>query len=232
MNFRIASVIAAVSTGFFASHAMAATVVLDSFDDEQIAVDVPYPGTSSSSTIAFGSGTRTLEAENTSGPSPVSATVLESVGGALRFSNKDEATGRATLSYTALGDISLGLNPYLYFDVGYFDNIANFSVSATDGDGNVSTYTEVLSSGFSPTLFFSAFTGSADFNDIALLSFTLDTTNVPGYGPVVSVDGSLNSILLGYDQPAPIPLPATAVLLLAGVGGLGGLRALVRRKSA
>ncbi|MEI4488257.1 VPLPA-CTERM sorting domain-containing protein [Frigidibacter sp. MR17.14] len=224
MNLRVAGVIAALSTTAFAGQAFAATVVLDSFTIAQQAVDVPYAGVTSTSTIAFGPGQRTLTAENTGGPSPVAATELESVDGTLSFSNKDRATGKATLTYTNLGDIDLGDNPYFYFDVGYFDATALFSVEATDTFGMTSTYSEQLTAGFNPYLYFSQFTGDADFNSIATLSFMLDT------GAVISVDGSLNEISYGA-TPAPVPLPAAGLLLLAGVGGLGGLRAMRRKKA-
>lgn len=224
MNLKFAGVIAATATTLLASQAFAATVTLDDFSIAQSAVDVAYPGSTSSSTIAFGNGTRTLTATQTGSTSSVAGTVLEASGGSLAFSNKANVTGSGSLSYTALGDISLGANPYFLFDVGYFDNAANFSVSATDSFGNTSTYNELLGPGFNPYLYFSEFDGLADFNNIASLTFTLDTTLL-----AVSVDGSLNGISYGADDVAPVPLPAAGLLLLAAVGGLG---AAARRKAA
>lgn len=207
--------------------AFAATMIFDDFNQDQLAVDAPYPGAAKSSSIAFGTGTRTLTAENTmNNGNGVAATSLGVSQGALSFSNNDKATGRGTLTYTAVGDISRGANPYFFFDVGVFDNVANFSVSATDGQGMNSTYSEVLKAGFSPFLYFSQFSGSADFNNIATLSFMIDTTDVPGYGPIARVDGSLNAISL--NAPSAVPLPATGLLLLAGFGGLSALRRKTR----
>ena len=204
--------------------AFAATVVFDDFNDNQLAVDQPYAGSTNSNSIAFGAGTRTLTAENTTnGGNPIAATTLEAVGGSLSFSNNDKATGSGTVTYTNVGDISSGANPFFFFDVGVFDNVANFLATAVDTFGNVSMYEEVLSAGFDPTLFFSQFDGMADFNNLSTLSFMIDTTNVPGFGPVPRVDGSLNSISI-----SAVPLPAGGLLLLAGLGGLAALRRRAR----
>lgn len=219
----------AISAGFalIASQATAATVIFDDFNDFQIAVDQPYQGVSTTSTIAFGNGTRTLTAENTSNNgNAIASTTLESVGGALSFSNDDMSTGRGTLTYTNLGDISSGANPFFHFDLGVLDNVAQFMASATDIFGNTSTFSEVLTPTFSATLFFSEFVGNADFNNIAELSFMIDTTDVPGFGAVTQVDGSLNAISL--NAPAPIPLPATGLLLVGAMGGLAFLRRKTR----
>jgi hypothetical protein len=212
------NVLGATATAFTllsSATAFAATIILDDFSDPQIAVDEPYPGSSSSNSIAFGAGTRTLTAENTANNgNPVAATTLEVSGGALSFSNNDQATGRGTVTYTNVGDISNGSNPFFFFDVGFFDGVANFLATATDTMGNTSTYTELLTVGFNPTLLFSAFDGTADFNSLATLSFAIDTT-----GGVPSVDGSLDSISI-----SAIPLPAAGLLLLGGVGALSAFR--------
>ena len=206
------------------AQAFAATVIFDDFTVDQLAVDQPYPGSANTSTAAFGSGTRTLTAMNAANNgNATSATTLQVVGGSLSFSNNDLATGTGTLTYTNVGDISSGANPFFFFDVGVFDNIANFMASATDTDGNTSTYQEVIAPGFNPTLFFSQFMGSADFNSLDTLSFSIDTTDVPGFGAVPSVDGSLNSISINAPVNT-VPLPAAGLLLLAGVGGLSALR--------
>lgn len=211
------------------AQAFAATVIFDDFNDNQLAVDEPYPGSTNSSTIAFGTGTRTLTAENTSNNgNAVAATTLGAVGGSLSFSNTDLSTGTGTVTYTNVGDISSGANPFFFFDVGYFDNVANFIATAVDTMGNTSTYQEVLQVGFDPTLFFSEFSSMgtmADFNSLATLSFMVDTTNVPGFGAVPSVDGSLKSISIGVSA---VPLPAGGLLLLAGLGGLAALRRKAR----
>lgn len=207
-----------------AAPTFAATIMLDDFSVNQIAVSAPYAGVSDTSTIAFGAGTRTLATQNTANNgNEVAATTLEIVGGALSFSNADKATGKATLTYTNLGDIALNANPYFFFDIGVFDNIADFFVTAIDTANNVSTYEEVLNPSTNPFLYFSQFVGSADFNSLASLSFVIDTTNVPGFGGIQRVDGSLNSI-----QISDVPVPAAGLLLLTALGGIGAMR---RRKT-
>lgn len=221
MKFIGASTVAAML--MTAVPAVAATVIFDDFNTVQLAVDTPYSGSSNSSTIAFRSGTRTLTAENTSNNgNSVSATTLESISGALSFSNADKATGKGTLTYTNVGDISGGSNPFFFFNVGVFDAIADFSVTATDALGNISTYAEQLTPGFNPTLFFSEFTGGADFNNLATLSFMIDST-----GTGARVDGSITSISI-----SAVPLPATGLLLFGALGGAAVLRRRKARKAA
>jgi hypothetical protein len=220
------STIGLATSAFFllsSAQVFAATVIFDDFTINQTAVDQPYPGATSSNSVAFGAGTRTLTALNTaSNGDPVGATTIQAVGGALNFSNNVKAAGVGTVTYTKVGDISSGANPYFFFDVGVFDNVANFLASATDTLGHTSTYQEVLQAGFSPFLFFSQFVGTADFNSLSTLSFAIDTNNVPGHGRVLNVDGSLNSISL--NAPSEVPLPAGGLLLLLGLGGLAALR--------
>ncbi len=208
------SVAAVLMTG---AQASAATIVFDDFDISQRAVDEPFPGSTSSNSVSFGAGTRTFTAENTANAGEEAAegaTTLQAVGGVLAFSNDDQATGSGTVTYTNVGDISNGSNPFFFFDIGVFDNVANFIASATDVDNNTSIYEELLTGSFSPTLFFSQFVGSADFNNLATLSFTIDTT-----GGVEAVDGSLDSISI-----SAIPLPAGGLLLISGLAALAGLR--------
>lgn len=210
--------------GFTTVQAAAATLLLDTFDTLQFVGDTPSSTISSTDTIAFGSGTRTLEAVNYQNIGiSETATSLASAAGSLNFSNDNGATGAGTLTYTNLGNIVLGTNPFFLFEVGEFDHIANFTVTVTDGLANVSTYTEVLSPGFDNELLYSAFTGTADFTDVASLSFMIDSENVPVFGPQSRADGELLSISI-----SAVPLPASSLLLL---GGLGGLVSMRRRKN-
>jgi len=227
MNMKFLSAAAFATATMVAAPAMATTVIFDDFTGTQQAVDTPFPGSSNSDTVAFNSGTRTLNVTNIQNNGlDVAATSLQVASGALSFSNADQATGTGELVYTNVGDIQLDDDPsrsFFLFDVGVFDAVAQFSVTATDGNGFVSTFSETLLPGFDPQLFFSEFAGTADFNDIATLSFSIDSENVPFFGPQFALDGSLNSISIGA-----VPLPASGILL---IGALGGVAAMRRRKA-
>jgi hypothetical protein len=210
-----AAVMLAATQGF------AATVIFDDFNDPQFTTDGPYAGVSNTDTIAFGAGTRTLTSENfTNNGNETAATTLEVVGGSISFSNQDQATGRGTVTYTNVGDLATVANPFFLFDVGAFDGVAMFRSEVADTLGGFSFYQELLTPVFDPKLFFSQFTGSADFNSVDTLVFSISTQ-----GGVDSVDGSLNAIAV-----SAIPLPASAFLLIGGIGALGALRR--RRKAA
>ena len=212
----------AATAAFFLSAvpSLAATVIFDDFTIEQIAADAPFPGAPTSSSVVFNDGERILTVDNTASVgNPTSATRLEVAEGSLSFSNNDRATGVGTLTYTNVGDISVGANPFFLFDVGFFDGVAQFFATAVDTLGGESTFSEILQAGFDPQLFFAEFTGNADFNSLSTLSFAISTT-----GGQISVDGSLNSISI-----SAIPLPAGGLLLIAGLGGLAALR---RKKRA
>lgn len=237
MNIKTFGATVSVALLFSAAQATAVTLVIDSFDTNQSVSDVPSASLTNTSTVTSEDGdiiggTRTMSVENTATDgNPTNATSLESFDGFLAFSNDDGAKGRGSLFYdgggAGLGSLAVGPKPFFFFDVRRFDNNGNldFAVNGTDAGGNTITYTENVSSGaFSPRLFFSQFSGaeSFDFTNVASLEFTVDTTDT-----VISVDGAIESITV-----APIPVPASALLLLGGLGGMGGLTALRRRRKS
>jgi hypothetical protein len=219
-------------------------LVIDSFGDQQRVQDTPTnnPNNSQVAADVLG-GFRDLEVLNTDADgNNEGATELHVTGGNLKFSNVAGAQGEGYLTYdgnddptsvntTGLGGVNLliGANPYLFFaepDDVKFDNTALFQVKAWDMNGGTAFYEETLTPTYDPRLFFSAFTTTAgfDFGNLGALQFFISST-----GLADSVDGAITQIEVRADDVAPIPLPASGLLLLGGMGGLTFLR---RRQKA
>ena len=232
MGIRMLSMACTAVFALTGAQAFAATVTFDSFSTDQYVSDQPSVPGGNMSTVTSGGGdifggSRTLTATNTSTDgSPQNATALSVGGGILSFSNTDGATGRGRLFYdgngAGLGNLVVGSNPSFFFDVLRFDNNGNvdFTVNATDTGGNTVTYMENLMTGFNPNLSFAQLANgnTFDFTSVQSLEFIVDTT-----GRRISIDGAITAITLNGDM-SPVPLPASALLLVGAVGGLGALR--------
>ena len=226
------------------AQAFAATLVIDSFSDQQRVQDTPTnnPNASQMAANVLG-GYRDLSVDNTTANgSAEGATELHVTGGNLKFSNVAGAQGQGFLTYdgnddatsvntTGLGGVNLliGANPYFYFAEAAevpFDNTAFFRVEAWDMNGGTAVYEETLTASYDPRLFFSDFTTTAgfDFGSLGALQFFISSTGLAN-----SVDGAITQLEVRADDIAPVPLPASGLLLLGGFGGLTFLR---RRKKA
>lgn len=227
----------------FSAQAFAATLLIDGFDTDQRVTDVPGMGLTNSSETAGGDilgGSRDLSVSNTQATGDnTDATELRVAGGQLSFSNITDAQGEGTISYNGAGDAGLGgvdfligTDPFFQFEVDpdAFDFNVLISVLVTDTMGGTAFYDETIDTGFNPNLGFDEFedvTAGFDFGSVDALEFFVSSA-ATGQN---RVDGSIDSISIqaGDEVPAPIPLPASALLLL---GGLGGISVLKRRKKA
>jgi len=221
----------AVAFGFSGVAASAATLLIDGFDTDQRVIDVPGPGLVNSSEIAGPAilgGFREMSTATQGGS--VDATELRVAGSNLSFSNITGVQGSGVITYDGVGATGLGgidftlggSNPFFAFEIIDFDRDVEISVDVRDTNGLTATYFESLSGGFSPNLSFTQFTLDAgfDFTSVDALSFLVSSLNTQ-----TAVDGAIGSIRI---EATPVPLPASALLLL---GGIGGLTALRRRKN-
>lgn len=218
------------------SSAFAATLTIDDFSAAQWVQDAPTTDNPSASQVGSAGvlgGYRDLSVTNTKADGDNTAsTEFRVTGGNLKFSNVAGARGEGYLTYdgdddastvntTGLGGVNLviGPNPYFLFSEPAnvkFDNIAYFSVTAWDMDGNTAFYEETLTPAFDPKLYFSAFDTDAGFSfaNLGALQFFISSTNTAD-----SVDGAITKIEVGA-----VPVPAAGLLLLGGFGSLAFLR--------
>lgn len=234
---------ASAALALSAVQAFGATLTIDDFSGEQVVTDAPGLGNVSSSQAAGGiGGFRDLQVTNTQASGDTTdATRLQVTGGALAFSNIDQARGQGIITYDGdddptsldrfgLGgiDLNIGTDPFFAFEVQEFDRNVFIQVDAFDILGNQVSFSETLTTGFNPNLPFSQLVGDAgfDFSQVGALQFFVDSSNT-----LDSVDGSLASIEVRAGDVEPIPLPASALLLLSSMGGLLVLRSRRRQKA-
>jgi hypothetical protein len=172
----------------------------------------------------------------------------------LGFDNDTLTTGRGWVTYDGSNAVTFGANAMesdtgtvdvdglggqdfllasadmtgFLFDIvtvdqdGLYIEIRAWDTNSTDGDAPDAVYAETLpAGGGNPLVLFSQFTGSIDWSSVGALQFFAQT------GPdsdVPALDGAIDRISVSV-----VPLPASALLLLGGMGGLGALR-LRKRK--
>lgn len=232
--------IAAASCLTFAAapSAMASTIMIDDFDAFQRVVDNPFnPGEVNNSTVgpdaSIRGGFRTMAVAATPNANGGAELVSTGIGNnfipesALTLATKPGVSAVATVSYgtAAIGGSALGnltgasgnLDKF-FFDI--IEDTPNFAgttltTTVTDNDSTFS-FEENLDVGFSEYTSFSNFIG-IDFTQVESLVFTFNTNDLTGF------DASLASISV-------VPLPASALLLIGGLGGLFGVSAVGRRR--
>lgn len=237
MNMKFLGTFTAAALTLTAMPAFAVTY-LDDFSFNQYVEDVPTAGETNSTTVAgtgFLGDTRTLAIKTGPGTgtiqgNPSGAAVFQTFGGNLLFSNEAFTTGTATLQYNNIGDLTLGgkVDGFKFNILEGFDSGAVFNAFATSG-GNTISYEEDLdltSPLFTPFLTFAQFANgddTFDFANVATLTFTI-TSNQN------QIDGGLSGIEL--TEVAPVPVPASGLLLLGAFGGVAALRRRKAKKAA
>jgi hypothetical protein len=222
---------AAAAAALVAGAAPASALTIDSFDTFQSVEDLTSAGNGNqvAAPEALG-GWRDMYVEKESGPAG-NGTKATSSGGILSFSNDSLSRGFGCVTWDGikasedcddvdtggLGGIDLlSYGPGFDFEVIEVDHMLEFTMKVWDTTGALSTYFEEippieLLQTFLP---FSDFRGSANFADVGAIQIFVRA-------PVNNLDGSIGEVNV-------VPLPASALLLLGGLGGLSAFRA--RRK--
>lgn len=236
--------IAAASCLTFAAapSAMAASFLIDDFNDlavqlvaqNEVAPGIPPQGSQVAAPVL--GGFRDLWVQT----KPVNTqlgTTLSVQNGELSFNNATNQTGLGQVVYdgddgtpTSAGDINItglggldltfGLpNAAFFFDVLRTDGDFVFRATIYDMLGNFFTYSENIFGSFSPLLSLTEFSSNGvDVTNVGAVIFEVESTTTGG-----AIDGALDSISV-------VPLPASALLLIGGLGGLFGVSAVGRRR--
>ena len=217
--------------------AFAASLLIDDFSTNQRVTDLPQGGIPDSSQVASGTaigGYRDMEVRTAS--SEEDATELRAFNGILGFSNITGTTGEGWVTYdgdddpltvntSGLGGLNFDLPEARFvFDVLEYDHDMFFEARVWDTMGGFSSFGALLPRDESrDTLFLDlfAFSGDVDFSSVGALQFY-----VRAEAGETALDGALDEIRLEY-----IPLPASALLLLGGFGGLSVLGARRRKRA-
>lgn len=248
----------AAATMLMASGATAATIVIDDFTDSQRVANLPTTDFPSSSVVSGGmfGGTRYMEVLNNDGVT--SGTSLNGENGFLTFNNDAGTTGVGYIVYDGTSDrddatntdIGPGVNTsglnenlvigseaqtFFSFDLSNFNpgsggSTALFSAFVWDNDGNRAEFAEIIGAGpISPNLFLSEFEGDdIDWTRVGALAFSIDSRE--GTSPLGTFGGDNFDGQVGVISVSAIPLPASVLMLLGGLGSFLGISAVSARR--
>lgn len=250
----------AAATALAASGAAASTIVIDDFTDSQLVQDLPgnFPNSSVISGGMFG-GTRYLEAgnadgitsgtqlnsqsgrltfDNSSGTNGVGYIVYDGTTDRSAATNTDigVAVNTSGLSENILLDTEG--STFFSFDLNNFNpgsggSTALFSAYAWDTAGNLAMFDEIVGGApISPNLFLDEFSGDAiDWTQVGALAFKVDSQ--PGTSSLLggaafggdNFDGTVGAISVGT-----VPLPASVLMLMSGLGLFFGFSTVSARR--
>ena len=208
--------------------ASAAPFLIDDFSASQITADRPasgFPKTSEVSDPAILGGFREIRSKTLRPrPGPFATTLSANVDGEnlLNFSNQSDQQGVGTLLYNGEGSSGLGGVDLTFGGVGqgfrFFVENADASLTIESIVSDTSGGTSILEQTFPQTIsgdrisfVFDDYDGDADLTSVNAVRFVFT-------GPA-NLDASFS--LLGV---SPIPLPASGLLLGAGLLGAAALR--------
>ena len=235
------SLAVAAAVGMLATQAHSATtLLLDPFTEFQLVADRPGPGRTNASQVSGSDiigGFRDLRVTNTVSDDPTddNDTVVRIRQGRMTFNNTAGSRGTATLTYdgnddatsfdpTGLGgmDFLIGDAPRFQIDLAASDLNVYVQITVTDMDRRESIFEVTRGPGATGGADFALFNGDADFSNVGGLQIFVSSE---------PTDDSVDSIFVGPLVVAanlpPVPLPASGMLLLAGLGAMAALR---RRK--
>jgi hypothetical protein len=245
MNFRVLTAAVSAAVIGTTAPALAASILIDDFGTNQRVEDEPL-STGNASQVSGGDiigGYRDLLVQTDQGLE--AGSVLVARQGQLEFNNDVSVTGRGWVTYdgsnevggsagnvatSGLGGIDFLIGPESL--TGFLFEIVDvdlpgfyIEIQAWDTFGGSSTFAETLpAGGGNPFVAFTQFVGNVNWSSIGALQFFAQT------GPnsdVPALDGAIGRISVEV-----IPLPASALLLLGGMGGLGALRLRKKRAAA
>ena len=238
MGLKIFSVAASAALLVGAGHASAAVITIDTFDTAQAVSDAPFAGQPQGSEAfadeAIGDY-RDLYVD-TDADGNFGATTLEVSGGELTFNNESGVTGSGWVTYDGLDGDPLtvdttGLGGFDFLDgagAGFLVDVVRLdlpflvTVTAWDMFGQETSFTSEVSASGEPFLPLAAFGNDLfNWNAVGALQFFADSN---GTG---NVDAAISSIKV---DTGVIPLPASALLLLGGLGGFSAFGLRRKRK--